>query len=148
MRITGYTKADFDRVMEINDACYPEGVYRPSREIMSDYLSVSDVYLAKVGHVGDLPEEIIGFAIVRNALQPYIWNIAVDPVSQGRSVGTALLCHIIDFYTNARSKQISLHTNVNNPAQKLYFDNGFRIVSVQENYFGPDDGLVMVRRLD
>lgn len=156
MRITGYKhKDDFERVMEINDACY-SGVYRPPRNLMFDMISVSDVFVARVNEKDfshsfpeDLPDEdfIVGFAIVRDAIQPYLWNIAVDLEYRGRGVAGNMLREIIKKYTLSKCKEITLHVNVTNAAQKLYFDYGFRVAAVEENYFEPDDGLVMCRPL-
>lgn len=156
VRITGYKhRTDFDRVMEINDACY-SGVYRPSRETVSDMVSVSDVFTARVNEKDfdhsfpeDMPDEdyIVGFAIVRNVFQPYIWNIAVDPNYQRRCVGKNLLREIIRRYTLEKCKEITLHVNANNPAQRLYYDYGFRVIAVEKDYFVPDDGLLMRRQL-
>jgi ribosomal protein S18 acetylase RimI-like enzyme len=156
MRITGYKhREDFERVIQINDACY-SGVYRPPRKTVADMISVSEVFIARVNEKDfshsfpeDLPDEnyIIGFAIVRNAFQPYIWNIAVDPAYQNRGVAGNLLREIIRRYTLEKSSRITLHVNVENPAQKLYFDYGFRVISVEEDYFAPNDGLMMERKL-
>ena len=155
MRITGYKKEYLDRIMEINDACY-EGVYRAPRDVVEQMIGVSDTFTAQIAegdfagdYPNDLPEKsIIGFAIVRwDNVFPYIWNIAVDPAYQGRSVGGNLLRQIIKRYTLAKQKQITLHVNAQNPAQKLYFDYGFRVKSIEKDYFKPDDGLIMTRLL-
>ena len=147
MRITGYRhKEDFDRLMQINDACY-FGEYRPPRKIVSDMISVSDVLIARGSHVD--PETLVGFAIMKDAenVPAYLWNIAVDPEYQGRGVGGNILREIIKKYTLSKRMGISLHVNVNNPAQKLYYDYGFRVTSLVKDYFKPDDGLYMLRRL-
>jgi ribosomal protein S18 acetylase RimI-like enzyme len=157
MRITGYKHSeDLARMMEINDSCY-SGIYCPPRNIMVDNLLVSDVFVARVDEsfaaselltYGDLGH-IVGFAIVRDQehVPAYIWNIAVDPAYQGRGVGGNLLREIIKKYTLAKSMGISLHVNVENAAQKLYFDYGFRVTSYVKDYFKPDDGLYMLRKL-
>jgi len=149
MRITGFKhKDDFERVMEINNLCY-KGIYCPPRDLMADYTTVSDVYVARVDHdlVAGIEGKIAGFAIVRNVFQPYIWNIAVDPKYQGRGVGGNLLREIIRTYTLAKCENISLHVDASNPAQKLYYDYGFRVKWVEEKYFDPEDGLLMERKL-
>jgi|ERR1700677_512474 len=141
MRITNYNhRQDFERLLEINDACY-SGVYRPPRETVNDMILISDVYVARNGL------RIVGFAIVKNTCLPYIWNIAVDPLFQGNGVGGSLLREIIKRYTIAGDKEIHLDVNSTNPAQKLYFDYGFRVKSVCTKYFDPNDGLHMVRPL-
>jgi ribosomal protein S18 acetylase RimI-like enzyme len=145
MRITGYKhREDFERVMEINDACY-SGDFRPPRDVMADMISVSDVFLARHTLAAG---GILGFAIVRNVTDPYLWNIAVDPQWHGGGIGGKMLDHIIDRYTKTGySMKITLHCNEKNPAQKLYFDHGFRVTAVVQNYFNPDSGLLMERRL-
>ena len=151
MRITGYSyRDDFDRVMEINDACY-SGVYCAPREKVKDMCTVSDVFIAReqaeYGHPQCGSQIIVGFAIVRHVFQPYIWNIAVDPAYQKVGIGGNLLREIIRTYTLAKTANIALHVNVENPAQKLYFDYGFRVKSVQKKYFDPNDALFMERKL-
>src|ERR1700677_1296828 len=151
MRITNYNhRQDFERLLEINDACY-SGVYRPPRETVNDMILISDVYVYRynVDGCASRPDDdiMIGFAIVKNTDCPYIWNIAVDPLYQGRGVGASLLREIITRYTIAGDKEIHLDVNSTNPAQKLYFDYGFRVKSVCTKYFDPNDGLHMVRPL-
>ena|ERR1035438_1072892 len=153
MRITGYKKEYLDRIMEINDACY-EGVYRAPRDVVEQTIGVSDTFTAQLDPYFGPPDYkndstlIIGFAIVRlDDVYPYMWNIAVDPAYQGRGVGGNLLREIIKRYTLAKQKQITLHVNAQNPAQKLYFDYGFRVKSIEKDYFKPDDGLIMTRLL-
>jgi len=147
MRITGFKhKEDFERVMEINNLCY-KGIYCPPRDLMANYTKVSDVFVARAGGSHGDEEKIVGFAIVRNVIQPYIWNIAVDPAFQSRGLGGNLLREIIRTYTLAKCSTITLHVDATNPAQTLYYDYGFRVISVEENYFDPNDGLLMERKL-
>jgi len=146
MRINfNYKREDFDRVMEISDACY-SGDYCPPRQTMADMVSVSDVCVARIDEV-ELGHSLVGFAIIKNVFQPYIWNIAVDPAYQRRGIAGNMLREIIKRYTLNKDTKILLHVDATNPAQKLYFDYGFRVVSVEENYFEPNDGLMMVRKL-
>ena len=152
MRITGYKhKEDLERMMEINNSCY-SGIYCPPRNTMVDNLLLSDVFVARITPADDKTSPvnmIVGFAIVRDQehVPAYIWNIAVDPAYQGRGVGGNLLREIIKKYTLSKSIGISLHVNVQNPAQKLYYDYGFRVTSYVKDYFKPDDGLYMLRKL-
>jgi len=152
---TAYNSTDFDRLMEISDTCY-EGVERPPRETMKDMVEVCDVFLAKVNEKDfshSFPEEspdenhIIGFVLVRTVVHPYIWSIAVDKSFQGRGVGGNLLREVIEWYTLQKAQEIKLHVHEDNPAQKLYWDYGFRVKSVEEGYYMPKDGLVMRREL-
>ena len=128
---TAYNSTDFDRLMEISDACY-EGVERPPRETMKDMVEVCDVFLAKEMESGFsrafanggccYEENIVGFALVRTVVHPYIWSIAVDKKFQGRGIGGNLLREIIKRYTLQKAQEIKLHVHEDNPAQKLYWD--------------------------
>jgi ribosomal protein S18 acetylase RimI-like enzyme len=132
--------------MEINNACYVPPFCAPE-STMREMMMVSDIFVVRVDHLVVGIEGIVGFAIVRNVEHPYIWNIAVDPTYQSRGVGGNLLREIIKNYTLNKESQILLHVDATNPAQKLYFDYGFRVVAVEEDYFKPNDGLLMRRVL-
>lgn len=148
MKITqGYSAQDFSRIVEISDLCY-KGVERPPRTTMEQMCSISDIFLAKEmlpqdPDGGNPHEVIIGFAIVQAAGYPYIWSIAVDPAFQGRGVGGNILREIIKKYTLEKQPHISLTVRADNPAQKLYFDYGFRVRLVEKNYYEEMDGLNM-----
>jgi ribosomal-protein-alanine N-acetyltransferase len=149
MIISAYTHNDFPAIMKISDAAY-SGVERPPEGVMRDMVSVSDVFVAREQapyHPQCGQQLIIGFAIVKNIEEPYIWSIAVDPEFQGRFVGSNLLREIIRRYTLEKCSTITLHVRDDNPAQKLYFDQGFRVAAVAENYFDPHNGLFMRRTL-
>jgi ribosomal protein S18 acetylase RimI-like enzyme len=90
---------------------------------------------------------IVGFALVRTSGNPYIWSIAVDKGFQGRGVGGNLLREIIKKYTLQKALCITLHVHEDNPAQKLYFDYGFRMRDVVKYYYAPKNGLLMIRTL-
>ena len=153
---TAYKSTDFDRLCEISDACYT-GDERPPADVMKSMVEVCDVFLAKSGlgsiEVGEMEsnscelDKIIGFALVRTSGNPYIWSIAVDKGFQRRGVGGNLLREIIKKYTLQKEIVISLHVHEDNPAQKLYFDYGFRVHDVVENYYDPKNGLFMKRLL-
>jgi len=145
---TAYKNTDFDRLCEISDTCYT-GQERPPRETMKDMVEVCDVFLVKIEP--DYPlytdrDKIIGFALVRTSGNPYIWSIAVDKRFQGRGVGGNLLREIIHRY-QPTELEITLHVHEDNPAQKLYFDYGFRVQDVVKDYYRPKNGLYMVRPL-
>jgi ribosomal protein S18 acetylase RimI-like enzyme len=148
---TDYKSTDFNRLREISDACYT-GDERPPHEIMKDMVEVCDVFLAKESvprdpDGGNPYDMIIGFALVRTSGNPYVWSIAVDKQFQERGVGGNLLREIIKKYTLQKEIVISLHVHEDNPAQKLYFDYGFRVRKVEEAYYMPKDGLLMKRLL-
>jgi ribosomal protein S18 acetylase RimI-like enzyme len=147
---TAYKSTDFERLWEISDRCYT-GDERPPHDIMKNMVEVCDVFLAKETFPGfgrDPDEDgIIGFALVRTSGNPYIWSIAVDKGFQRRGVGGNLLREIIKKYTLQKDLEITLHVHEDNPAQKLYFDYGFRVKRIERDYYNPKNGLFMVRPL-
>ena len=147
---TAYKSTDFERLWEISDRCYT-GDERPPHDIMKNMVEVCDVFLAKETFPGfgrDPDEDgIIGFALVRTSGNPYVWSIAVDKDFQGRGVGGNLLREIIKKYTLQKALCITLHVHEDNPAQKLYFDYGFRMRDVVKYYYAPKNGLLMIRTL-
>ena len=75
---------------------------------------------------------------------PWIWILAVRPDFQGQGIGTSLLKEIEKYYT----KEINLYVNVDNPAQKLYFDNGYRVKKVLKDIYDGGDALHMRKKLN
>src|ERR1035437_4080175 len=150
MKITiGFKPEEFERLLAINDECYA-GVERPTVDEFKHMLECTDVFLAKEAIDRDPNNwRILGFAIVRPSVgyggKPYLWSIAVAKGSRGQGIGGGLLWKIIEKYILMREKQISLHCNPDNPAQKLYFDQGFRVEGLAKNWYGTRHGLYMVR---
>ena len=135
MKITnGFSPEEFERLLTINDECYT-GIERPTVSQFEHMLNYTDVFLAKEAIDRD-PNiwRILGFAIVRPSGgyggKPYLWSIAVSRGCRGQGIGGGLLWRIVNKYTLAGEKQISLHCNPDNPAQKLYFDLGFRVEAI------------------
>ena len=128
---------DRDRLHKINVSCY-SGIQCPPYETFMDMLT-REVWVAREG------ELIIGFAICNHS---YLWSLAVDPIYQGRGVGGNLLREVIKYYTLAESSEISLHVHPDNPAQKIYFDYGFRVEAIARNWYKAEGhGLYMRRAL-
>jgi len=140
----GYKQEEFERLLAINDACYI-GVERPTPAEFQGMLA-GDVFVARVNEKDfshsfpDLPDEgfPIGFAIVQtDCINPYLWSLAVDPAYRGRGIGGNLLIEVIEYFT-PRATEITLHVKPDNPAQKLYFDHGFRVQSVIRDWYGKE----------
>lgn len=79
---------------------------------------------------------------------PYIWSVATDPAYRGKGLATTVINHFEKHYLAAGYERVWLHTKVTNPAQKLYFDLGYRVSSFEPNLYGPHDhGLTMRKKL-
>lgn len=146
----GFKPEDRERLHAINEACY-SGVQRSS-PVQFDDMLMREVFVARVDHdlIPGIEGTIVGFAIVRSdpAGNTYLWSLAVDPAYRGRGVGGNLLREVIKYYTLARATEIALHVKPDNPAQKLYFDYGFRVQSVIRDWYGKEgNALYMWRAL-
>lgn len=149
----GYRLSETPRLIEINELCY-SGVQRPTPSEFNEMLSHRP-FIAKVGHdlVSSIEGGIVGFAVCRqdtrsDGMNVYLWSLAVDPEYQGRGVGGNLLREVIKYYTLAKAEGISLHVHPDNPAQKLYFDYGFRVEAIARNWYRAEgNGLYMRRAL-
>lgn len=155
MRIVpGVRKADRARLWEISQKCYV-GDDLVSTECFESTLDVSDVWVAhwEYGDWSPYPmlanySSVIGFIAVEEKIGPYIWNVAVDPAFQARGIGGNLLRQACQWLMAHDRNSISLHVNAKNPAQKLYFDYGFRVKAVVPQLYGLEDGLSMVRKFN
>ena len=152
MRVTlGYKQEEFEKLLAINDECY-SGIELPTITEFQNMLAHTDVFVARRKDNDCSPDTdpIIGFAIVRpgsERTRPYLWSIAVTKYFQGRGVGGNLLREVIKKYTLAKEYEILLHVHPDNPAQKLYFDYGFRVESIAPHWYGNRHGLFMRRPL-
>lgn len=79
--------------------------------------------------------------------QPYIWSVATAASHRGRGLATALINEFEKHYQAAGYDRAWLHVRVENPAQKLYFDLGYRVASFEANiYARAQHGLTMRKR--
>jgi len=76
---------------------------------------------------------------------PYIWSVAVDPDYRRRGAATTLLQEFEKHYKQSYESGW-LHCRVENPAQKLYFDQGYRIASFEPNIYGARQHGVTMRK--
>jgi ribosomal protein S18 acetylase RimI-like enzyme len=91
---------------------------------------------------------IIGFAVVTNQNgTPFLWVIAVRPDSRRHGVAGRLLEEIQDWAVSNSKPKIELTVKSTNPAQKLYFDAGYRVVKFLRGYYPDGDGLLMRRKI-
>jgi ribosomal protein S18 acetylase RimI-like enzyme len=136
------TDAMFDTILEISDACFT-GVQRPPT------LTLRWNYDNNIVFVHHHVNIVVGFAIVqiRNG-NFYLWSIGVKPEARGVGIGSKLLREVEECARNEHVDYIELTCKVDNPAQKLYFDKGYRVQRLERKFYGVEgDGLVMRRTL-
>jgi ribosomal-protein-alanine N-acetyltransferase len=143
MRLTSEEKTveTFNRLRTISDNSF-SGIERPPSGVFLSHYETDDVF------VDDRrAEPIRGFCLVGDREGPYVWSIAVNPQYRGQGIGWSLLNEITDYYRGLGKEHITLTCHVDNPAQKLYYDNGYRVVRVVQRYYGADNGLFMKKIL-
>jgi ribosomal protein S18 acetylase RimI-like enzyme len=79
--------------------------------------------------------------------QPYIFSVVTAASHRGRGLATTLIKEFEKHYQAAGYDRVWLHVKVENPAQKLYFDLGYRVASFEANIYAKGvHGLVMRKR--
>ena len=137
MEIREYDGKQLGSIFKINQTCHA----KPQ----------SNVELLEQVHKGQLwmalvDDKVVGFLLSTYKEGPYIYNIAVLPEYRNQGVATALINKCNEFYKEHDFTY--LYVDVNNPAQKLYFDLGYRVKSIKECFYGTmQDALVMVKSL-
>lgn len=119
------------------------------REISSNYiLNLSPVSKC---FVYEEDEEIVGFVLIDLFDdRAEVIDIAVSLLYRNKKIGDKLLKHIIEICKNKGCENITLEVKVNNqPAIKLYKNNGFKILSIRKKYYsnGTLDAYLMIRKL-
>jgi ribosomal protein S18 acetylase RimI-like enzyme len=128
----------FDRIWEITDVSF-DGVEKPPRGLLADTVRNGTVFVNA--------HEVDCYALlVQKYGVYYIWAIATDPAARGQGFASQILDEIAAHATATGEHRIGLATNVNNPAQKLYFDKGYRVTKHLRDFYGPGvHGLFMER---
>lgn len=126
-------KTDFEELLTLNDLCY--GVdERPTRAEFADMVNSSEIWVERscvIWPDQSRPEIISGIIINEHVSRfPYLWSLFVRPRYQGDGHGKKLLAHVCEIYP-----ELELHVRQDNPAQKLYFDHGFRVVEVVTGWY-------------
>ena len=119
------------------------------REISSNYiLNLSPVSKC---FVYEEDEEIVGFILIDLFDdRAEVIDIAVSLLYRNKKIGDKLLKHIIEICKNKGCENITLEVKVNNqPAIKLYKNNGFKILIIIKKYYsnGTLDAYLMIRKL-
>lgn len=152
MRIRNYKKTDFDDILDINNKTF-SGVERPPIGTLREMISISDTWVATAEEGDTVDPRVVAFAIVKPAghdgsgQSAYLWQMSTTPDLQHRGIGGNLLREVIGYYTSKKYANVRLHVHPDNPAQKLYFDYGFRVFEIAHRFYDDGIGLYMKRRL-
>lgn len=138
--IERYKSQDFEELFALNNLCYVPDE-RPTRAEFEQMVETSEVWVERSCVIW--PElarpKIISGIIVNECVArfPYLWSIFVRPRYQGDGHGKKMLALACDRYP-----KLELHVRNDNPAQKLYFDHGFRVVEVCPKWYRIDGKFV------
>jgi len=148
-----YRSQDFERLLEIDQACFVEGIAYDEDE-MRCFLSMPSAITLVAEQVGT--GGVQGF-IIADRLQPQrasrpmgrIITIDVAPGNQRAGVGTQLLANAEERLKNAGCDHVVLEVAVDNErALRFYKKHGYSVLKVLPNYYMDSvDGLMMGKRL-
>ena len=137
------TEQDLPALFALNDVCYPKEAgdlsihKRLSRVVGRNPTWVLDEDGVKACLISDISDG-----------HPYIWSVATHPTQRGTGVASRLIQEFEKHYATEGHKHFWLHVRTENPAQKLYFDAGYRVASYLHNLYGPQQhGLIMRKRV-
>jgi [ribosomal protein S18]-alanine N-acetyltransferase len=146
-----YQPKDFARLMEIDHACFVEGIAYPEEEMQYFLNRRSAITL-----VAAEDNQIQGFVIAdrfrsRRAAHCMgrIITIDVIPEAQKSGVGTVLLTSVEQELKRAECDYVSLEVAVDNlKAMGFYKKHGYSVMKVLPRYYmNSIDGLLMGKRL-
>jgi ribosomal protein S18 acetylase RimI-like enzyme len=135
------TNGDFDFLLSMNSDLYPD-----------DYCDVRQfkkAYDHGVHWVAEDSGKIVA-ALISEVEKgtPYIWSVATYPTHRGKGLATLMIQEFEKHYAALGYEKSWLHVRVENPAQKLYFDLGYRVASFEPNIYGPHShGLIMRKKI-
>lgn len=120
----GYDKRDLSRLYQIEKTCF-HATQRWSEESANE--EFSNGLLLTCHEDGG----IVGYCLVRDG---YIVGLAVVPEHRGKGIAHKLMAMAEHETDGAR---MTLHVWSGNPAQKLYFDLGYRTIKVERDFYAP-----------
>ena len=134
MAIRDYKESDFHSVIEVSRQAFehPDPIEYTQRSIENGrvWVAIED-------------DEVVGFLIskLKNST-PYVNSVAVLPAFRGKGIAKKLFEKFEEFYGFQQKSEVKifwLQVRTNNPAQKLYFDLGYRVTGFDEHYYGQNE---------
>lgn len=138
MSIRRVVPDDYITLIDLNYECYPED--KPDPTLSPRLLKVVKNNPCWVYEDSGIKACLLS-EISEN--QPYIWSVATLTSHRGRGIATKLIKEFEKHYASEGHTKAWLHVRVNNPAQKIYFDAGYRVASFERNLYITEDGLTM-----
>ena len=165
--IRDYCAADFDRLWQIDQLCFPDGIAYTQMELSGFVMKRNAITLVAEAHVANTgesgpgsqdtdtcagPGRIVGFAVAHPIRGRIGRILTLDIISHARRFGLAsrLMQEIERRLRTAGCNQVYLETAVNNkPALQLYRKLGYEIVRTLPEYYSSHalDAFQMAKRL-
>jgi len=158
-----YRARDFDRLWQIDQSCFPEGVAYTQMELMGFIARRKVIALVaeegpantaaeKAGDSSPAPSRIAGFVVALSLRGRIGHVVTLDIVPEARRFGLAsrLMQECEQRLRTAGCVQVYLETAVNNePALRLYRKLGYEIVRTLPDYYSSQslDAFQMMKRL-
>jgi len=135
MRVRAFSRKDIPAILNINKLCHNKP--QPDNDLL-EIIDRGDVWVAEED------DKVIGFLIAIYREGPYVFNVAVLPEHRGKGAATGLFRQFEIYYKP--DGFYYLYVDYRNPAQKLYFDLGYRVVGIKKDFYGSgENALTMVK---
>ena len=142
IKITEMTRDDVNEVIKIEEASYGEHHWSKDSFYSEVTNNLARYYVAK-----DESNNILGYIgswfIIEEA---HITNVSVSPEHRRKSIGEALLVHVIQQCYKEKIKYITLEVRISNkPAINLYEKYQFKSLGTRKHYYqdNNEDALIM-----
>ena len=136
MRIREFEEKDFPSILRIEKECFGKEAY--SRETFLQFWRNGEFLVAE-------SDRILGYILYSN--EGLIYSIAVKPEFQNKGVGSSLMEEALR-RLKKKVKRVWLQTRVSNLRARKFFEKfGFKPLFRLENYYGKEDGILMVKDL-
>jgi ribosomal protein S18 acetylase RimI-like enzyme len=140
----GYKTFDEEQLRKIDKDCFPVPDQVGEKDF-ADRLHCSEVWLVR-DDSPTLNSPILGFAFVDpGGDSASLIRLAVRFEHRGQGIGGALTRAVLKNYKARNYRNVRLHVRIDNPAQKLYFDHGFRVYEIAYKYYADDANALMMK---
>lgn len=139
--VHGFTKDQFDRLYDLELRCFTRP-FRWSKEDLANGLADGDVWVCVYDG------EVVGYVLVEIEKDTgHIISLNVDPTYRRKGFATALMGAAESHCRKQKVKKLQLEVHVDNPAQLLYFNLGYRPSGFEEGYYGNGDNALVMSKL-
>lgn len=94
-------------------------------------------------------EVAVNFLGLRSYRRCHLANLAVAPMHREKGIGSRLLMEILQYAQDERVREVYLEVRTKNTlARRFYYKRGFKEAGYMAGYYGDDDGVTMVLKLN